>query len=408
MGERHVYDTKGFRVYKLKDLHNGRWLTKIERPNGTILRKSHNLSKADALAEEKRILDREIEEWEHPAVAHTVAELFSALTEEKRKDDNLSLDHKEYVEQNLDMLSRLMVDEQGKSISLSSLNHDYIKTIRDKMVKGERPGKSKLRPLSKRTIQGRLSLLREAIRLAIAKGWMTSNPAENVFAPKKPRKNFMSNGNGIAPPGSGNDIRPATLEEVKKILDLTKKTFGWLSGEMVTLVLTIYTGLRIKNVVLAKWERYNTAEGTIGYTEADMKMPQEHIQYVHPVLARYLAELKRTSIYIVDCPYIPTFQPEHEYKEVMYKNYYNRLTRKILKPLGILDVSPHSFRKFFSTYLLDVKSPEGMPLVRERTIDHLLAHSKNKNMLARYAIPTPEECRRSIAYLPDLLYSDGK
>ena len=249
--------------------------------------------------------------------------------------------------------------------------------VRRKDNNGKKTGK----PLSPKTILEHHRLLRAMLQKAVYWQMIVSNPAERVQAPKtkKPKRKYYD------------DEQSKAL--ISGLMKLTEEQFKY----KVAIILTIFTGVRLGELMGLEWDDINFREGIVSINRSSQyladkgvftKVPKTESSIRNIPIPDFLFEILQQYVQshkIDPEAYILTGK-KISFREPRSIEYY---FKKTLKKCQIEPLHFHCLRHTFATRCVEL----GFDM---KTLSEILGHSNINTTLNRYVHPSMEQKQQNM------------
>lgn len=258
---------------------------------------------------------------------------------------------------------------------------DVQKFLREKLDRGNLKTGGGLKERSVNTIY---AVLRKSLDCAVGFGYLPVSPCDKVARVRE----------GVS------ETQVFTRREQRKIAEEALVR----GGEYVGIVISLYLGLRIGEVLALKWTDLNLGKGILSVNSTLCRMKTESGEYVNhvdrpksrssmrevplpPKLVKLLRELKKSgrSEYVVS---------DEQGRMVSVRAYQHKFQR-FLKKIGVRRLGFHSLRHTFATRAVECG-------VDVKTVSELLGHKNAQLTLSRYVHSMAPSKRRAVKLIENM------
>lgn len=239
----------------------------------------------------------------------------------------------------------------------------YVDQVQFSDVEAYEKDRRETRKNSERTIAIHLGVLRGFFRWALRRGYADTDPTT-----------------GIRLGSSRKDVgRALTIEEARRLLEKARAN----RRLFVAMALSLYTGLRMRNVFELTWRHVDLGAGRIEFEASEMKGRRAHAVPIHPALAEVLRqEVARQEVVDLQAPVLGGI---HDCRSSFE-------TAKVAAGIGGLRW--HDLRHTYSTWV----SRLGSAAVHQALLGHVPS-----SVTATYTHPEWSELVEAVGKLPRLL-----
>lgn len=237
--------------------------------------------------------------------------------------------------------------------------------------------------LSVKTVKDILIVLKMVMKFGVKNEWMSHYEWDIKYPTNQ----------------SGKELEVLSVANHKKILNYVQEHFNFTG---LGIYISLSTGLRIGEICALKWSDINVTEGTITvnrtieriyivegekkYTKVVINTPKTVNSCREVPMSKELLSMIKPLKKVVNDDFYVLTNDEHPTEPRTYRNYYNRLMKKLDMP----KLKYHGLRHSFATRCIEAGCDY-------KTVSVLLGHSNISTTLNLYVHPNMEQKKRCIS-----------